>query len=144
MYNLTFAERNNLEGADALIGPKSAFEIVEHYVLYLGKAPDGTDVYMDNNANEGVRYLTEERMLQENPKFHRIRKFAGNEYQRNFAINRAIALHRKQYHLTKFNCEHFANHVQYNTPVSKQVNNGFGIAAAIAGIAILFAAFGRE
>jgi hypothetical protein len=139
MQNLTFAEKNNLEGGDALICPKSHAEIVEHYVIYLGNSY-GTEVYMDNNVKEGVRFLTEERLLNENFKFHRIRKFVGDQFQRNFAIDRAVKLHRKPYHLTQFNCEHFANYVQYNTPVSKQVNNGLGI-AAVAGLALLYAAF---
>lgn len=142
MNRLTFAEQNKLKGADALVTPKSIAGVIEHYVLYLGKSPDGQDVYMDNNNIEGVRFLTEERLLKENFQFNRIRKFNGNEYERNFAVNRAVKMHGARYHLTQFNCEHFANYVQFNQPSSKQVDNGVGIVATAAALAFLFYGIG--
>ena len=54
----------------------------------------------------------------------RIEPFTGNNFQRRLAVNRAIKLIDIQYNLVNFNCEHYANAVQYNKPYSKQVGNG--------------------
>lgn len=138
MNNYTFAQINNLASGDVLIGPKSQFEIVDHYSIYHGKDYFGRDLYMDNNVSEGVRYMYEEQFLQNNPSATlKIRRLEGNNGQRQQAMQRAESLHGKSYHLTQFNCEHFANYVQYNTAFSTQVSksgNGVLVAASLFGL----------
>lgn len=68
----------------------------------------------------------------------RIKPFAGSDFQRRFAVNRAVALIRTQYDLVNFNCEHYANAVQYNKPFSNQVGNGILATLLLAVIGIGF------
>jgi hypothetical protein len=115
--NRTFAEKYNLEPGDVLIEPKSQFEVVDHYIVYLGKGIEGWDRYMENYPYVGVQYISETDFSN----IKRIRRFEGNQDERKLAVNRAVSLHRENYDLINFNCEHFANYVQYNIPFSKQV-----------------------
>ncbi|WP_099367479.1 hypothetical protein [Sphingobacterium sp. 1.A.4] len=68
----------------------------------------------------------------------RIEPFTGNNFQRRLAVNRAISLIGMQCDLVNFNCEHYANAVQYNKPFSKQVGNGLIATLLLAVIGIEF------
>lgn len=125
----TFAENNQLEPGDVLIEPKSQFEVVDHYIVYLGKRADGREEYMENYPYAGVHYITETNFSN----IKRIRRFKGSIDERRLAVKRAVSLHREKYDLINFNCEHFANYVQYNIPFSKQV----GTASKILGTVIV-------
>jgi hypothetical protein len=139
--SMTFAEYQGLMPADVIITPKSDFNVVKHFVVFHGFDIYGSAYYLENKQGHGVRQINEATFRAENHKFETIRRFAGNDYDRTVAIGRGIALVGKPYDLWKFNCEHFANHVQYNSPISVQVNNfhetllkSFGVAAAITAV----------
>lgn len=68
----------------------------------------------------------------------RIEPFTGNDFQRRLAVNRAVSLIGTQYDLVNFNCEHYANAVQYNKPFSNQVGNGILATLLLAVIGIGF------
>lgn len=141
MNNSTFARSNGLGSGDVLFGPKSNIGIVQHFIVYVGTDSMGNDLYMDNNVKEGVRYMYESQMLQENPyQTLQIRRLQTDYNGRQQAMLRAQSLHGKSYHVTEFNCEHFANYVQYNVPYSEQVQKsekGFLMAASLIGLIAL-------
>ena len=129
-----FITNNGLRPGDVIIGPKSNFNIVQHYVVYLGVDEWGNDLYAENKIGHGVRIIYHKQFTAENPTCTRIQRFIGNDYQRNEAIQRALSLVGRSYDMTTFNCEHFANYVQSHQVKSKQVDTGL----ALAGIAALF------
>ncbi|MBD0776866.1 lecithin retinol acyltransferase family protein [Maribacter sp. ANRC-HE7] len=59
-----------------------------------------------------------------------VRRFSGSYFQRNQAINRAYSKLGEKYSLINFNCEHFANWVQFGKIESSQVTTGFVILAS--------------
>lgn len=113
-----FSIRMNLKPGDVIIVPITAINIAEHYLVYIGNGQ-----YMENHFIEGVRYVSEQQFMQRNKTYKRIRRFNGSEYQRIWAVNRAVSLHRRSYDPVNFNCEHFANIVQFGANYSKQSEN---------------------
>jgi hypothetical protein len=143
MQNYAFAQGMNLQTGDVIVTPKSFMNIVEHYLIYWGRNDEGIDFYLENNHKVGVRWITEDLFVYENPKFLRIRRFYGNEYDRHIAIQRGLKLLGADYDVEKFNCESFANYIQFNKVYSTQVNaaNSFFVGAAIlTGIGLLVGA----
>jgi hypothetical protein len=138
---MSFAEWKNLRSGDVVIVPKSEIGMVEHYLVYGGINIYGHHIYYENIRVYGVRVITEAQFARENPKFLRIRPFNGNEYQRQYAINRAKSLLGVAYNLTGFNCEGYANYVQYGRAYSNQVDNVATAAVAASVLFFLFAAF---
>ncbi len=147
MQNSTFAQRMNLQPGDVIITPKSYLNIIEHYLTYWGKNADGVDFYFENNYKTGVRWITEDLFVFENPSFLRIRKFFGDFSQRNAAIERGIKLLGAKYDVKTFNCESYANYIQYGNAHSTQVKsaNSFLVGAGIlTGIALLLSASNKR
>ncbi len=121
MNTFTFAQKMNLQPGDVVIVPKSNLKIVRHYMIFEGVNHFGQECYLENNNYYGVRRITGETFTQENPTYFEVRRFVGNENQRYWAIHRAQSLIGRSYNLLTFNCEHYANHVQYNKDISPQV-----------------------
>jgi len=138
----TLAERLNLAPGDVLIVPKSALNIVKHMVVFWGYDNTGLDFYLENNQLLGVRYLTGEEVTNI---YHiiAIRKFTGSEQERLMAIQRAESLIGRAYNLTNFNCEHYANYVQYGTSFSNQINAGVALTVSTLGLVVLSRIFQR-
>ena len=139
---LSFAERENLKPGDVVVVPKSQFNIIAHYAVYWGKH-NGIHYYLENNDKVGVKYIDEATFMRENPTYKRLRRMGDSQMARIAAIKRAEALVGSPYNLENFNCEHYANHVQYGTSFSKQVNEikaGLTAAAAVVGIFALLSA----
>ena len=63
-----------------------------------------------------------------------IEKFTGNNIARKMAVQKALRLIGKPYHLIDYNCEHFANDIQFAKPESKQVNDFFYHVKAVIGV----------
>jgi len=122
MYNITFAQRMQLLPADVVITPKSIFNIIEHYVIYLGVNQYGQEIYIENDYKNGVQLITGETFCFKNSVAKRVRRFEGDETQRYWAVERAKSLLTSKYDLANFNCENFANFVQLGTSFSTQVN----------------------
>ena len=116
----TFAQRMGLKPGDVVIVPKSDLKIIRHYVVYEGVNYLGQECYLENQRFYGVRRITGDTFEWENKQYFNIRRFQGNDYQRNFAIQRAASLIGHRYDLLTFNCEHYANYVQYNRGYSNQ------------------------
>lgn len=126
----TFAQRMGLKPGDVVKVPKSNLRVVQHYVIFEGVNRFGQDCYLENNNYYGVRRITGETFAQENPHYSEIRRFYGNDNQRHWAIQRAQSLLGRRYNLLTFNCEHYANYVQYDKDISPQVAVS-GIAATV-------------
>lgn len=122
MKQLSFAQRMNLRQGDVVIVPKSIWNVVAHYIVYWGYF-NGQDYYLENNHDVGVRWINETFFYKENPIFKRIRYFQGGESERELAIQRATSLLGNSYDLKKFNCENYANYVQYGVSYSKQIDS---------------------
>jgi hypothetical protein len=139
---MTLAELHNLQPADVLITPKSDIRLIKHFVVFQGYDSQGTDYYLENKQGFGVRQINGAQFQRENTILS-IRKFSGNTYQRDIAIQRGTSLLGRTYDLANFNCEHYANYIQYNTPISKQVDfvkGMLGTAVAVTFIGILIGA----
>ncbi|MES2679370.1 MAG: hypothetical protein V4635_05765 [Bacteroidota bacterium] len=120
---MTFAQANNLKSGDVIVVPEGIFNLVAHYVVYRGVDFNGTEQYMENINGHGVRYITGEQFISDYPVAKRIRRFTGSDCERQLAIERGDALIGRPYHLVRFNCEDYANHIQYNKAYSKQTKS---------------------
>ena len=122
---MNYAQKYNLSPADRIIAPLFQTGITKHHAIYLGLRLLGVEWVAENHVDQGVRIITASRYFAEHPVITRIEKFKGSEYQRQIAINTAYSLEGTQYDLFAYNCEHYANEVQYGQPKSKQVENFF-------------------
>lgn len=129
----------NLLPGDRLVLPKSDLGFVQHHVIYIGNDSYGNRQYVENYIGKGVQKVNENYLFRDGYNLTRVEPFIGNAFQqRQLAVNRAIALIGTQYNLVNFNCEHYANAVQYNKPFSKQVGNGILATLFLAVIGIGF------
>lgn len=119
IYNL-----KNLQPGDRLVLPKSNLGFVQHHAIYIGNDVYGKRQYIENYLGKGVQIVSEKHLFRDGYYLTRIEPFTGDDFQRRLAVNRAIALIGTRYDLVNFNCEHYANAVQYNKPFSNQVGNG--------------------
>lgn len=120
--------------ADAIVVKKEYFGILDHYVIYLGKDGKNEHKFIANYVH-GIKFISVYELIRflETYVPVRINRFLGNEFQRVYAVKRALSrLNEKTYHLLLNNCEHFANWVQNGKPTSKQVED-FGKLLALIG-----------
>lgn len=130
-----FIQTTNLKAADAIVVKKPPFGLLDHYIIYLG-FHYGEHKFIANYS-KGTRILEQHELIEFAKDFvpNRIRKFIGNDIQRNAAVNRALSrVDENSYHLLLNNCEHYANYVQSNTPFSKQTTVA-GTGMVVAGLA---------
>ena len=132
-----FIEQHALQPGDAIIvgeeGKGLFRQLLDHYVIYLG------EYYFMANFRQGTKLLTCPTIYGFLPSItvRRIRRFTGNIYQRQEAVNRALLQKdRQSYHLLANNCEHFANDVQFGKSYSDQVLIG-ATAATVVGLGLL-------
>ena len=135
----TFAQINYLQPGDVVTIPITDLNVTEHYIVYGGKNIYNQDVYLENKIGHGVRWINDPLYAHITPRVNTIRRFNGNGFERNQAIQRGISLIGRKYDLVGFNCEHLANYVQYGKSFSNQVNNVGKTIAAVAG-GLLFVA----
>jgi hypothetical protein len=119
---MTFAQRINLLPGDVVITNKKFLNLVDHYLVYLGVNNYGQEVYIENDYRNGVQCITGDEFTNKNPTWSAVRKLNGDDTQRYWACERAKSLLYARYDLQRFNCENFANYVQYGQSFSSQVN----------------------
>jgi hypothetical protein len=124
-----YIKKHNLQPADRIVTPKSSLKLVQHHAIYLGENYQGIDLIIENNVGHGVRIISADTFFSEYPEITRIERFKGNGYQRQVAVQRALANIGQPYSLINFNCESFANFVQHNKIESRQSKTGFGLVA---------------
>lgn len=105
---------------------KGLGRILNHYIVYAG---NNTFV---GNLSDGVKELPYYELIKLLQDYEPtgIRRFRGSYFQRNQAVNRAYSKLGQKYSLINFNCEHFANWVQFGKIESGQVTTGFVILAS--------------
>ncbi len=99
---------------------KGLGRILDHYIIYLG---DGVFI---GNLKGSVKTISLKELheLLKDYEPVRIRRFSGNHFDVQNAIRRAYQRLGQKYSYLGFNCEHYANWVQYGKERSGQVNNG--------------------
>lgn len=120
---------NALSPMDVIVAKKrkGLGRILDHYIIYLGNNE------FIGNLEKGVKFLSisELQTLLMDYEPVKIRRFNGNSSEVFYARQRALSKLGNRYSLLGFNCEHFANWVQYGKESSKQVQNaafiGFGL-----------------
>lgn len=122
---------------DRLVVPKSGLRLVQHHALYLGQNHQGVDLIAENKIGFGVRLITAGEFFKDVIEITRIEKFKGNNYDRKPAVQKALQKLGQPYHLINYNCQHFANEIQYGKIECDQVSNAFVALAAILFIGIL-------
>lgn len=133
IYPIQLIEGHNLQPADVVVvGRHGGF--VDHYLVYMGKDHYGRDWFMAN-IEQGVVWMD---LAYLNGRAHefffkRVRRFEGDWNQRQAALRRAESRNGETYSLVSFNCEHYANYVQYGKASSQQVQ----VVGAVAGVAAL-------
>lgn len=141
-----FIQLNNIRPADVIIAQHRRLALVDHYVIYLGCDWQYGHIFIANFIRGGVRILTPGDLALLLRKYEPvgIRRYAGNDWQRQQAVQRALSrADEDAYNLILNNCEHFANWVQTGEHKSQQVDDavkGFalgGLIAAFAGLIIL-------
>lgn len=133
--NNQYIQTLGLLPGDRIVVPKSGLHIVQHHALFLGKDRNGVDVIAENKIGFGVRLVTAADFFEEVFEVTRIERFKGTNHERKAAIQKALTKLEQPYHLIDYNCQHFANEIQYNIIKSDQVDElfaGLKVAAALA------------
>jgi cell wall-associated NlpC family hydrolase len=130
-----FIRKSNLLPGDAIIAKKIGYRVLDHFIVYMGTDHNG-HWFMANSMEYGVRKYKEDEIMELVKTFEpvSIRRFFGNEYEREIAIHRALSQEGQPYSLFGSNCEHFANYVQKGSKESPQV--GFWVFTALVAIVI--------
>jgi hypothetical protein len=113
---------NKLKPGDRLVTAKSSIGLVKHHGICLGRSFDATHLIAENEFGNFVRLVSIEQFLRDYPFPVTIIPFTGQPIDRKKAVQRALDSLGKPYSLIDFNCEHFANLVQFNRSFSTQVN----------------------
>lgn len=138
-----FIRESNLQPGDAIVAKKIGYRVLDHFIVYLGNNFNN-HWFMANSMENGVRQYSEEEVIELLQLFEpiSIKRFFGDEYERELAIQRALSQEGQPYSLFGSNCEHFANFVQKGNKESPQV--GFWIFTAIAAFVIGITSFGKS
>ena len=101
--------------------------ILNHYIVYLGNNQ------FIGNLEKGVSFLDITKLNQLLIDYEpvKIRKFEGNHLDILNARTRALSRLGHKYSFLGFNCEHFANWVQFGKEKSQQVQNGLLLATGL-------------
>jgi hypothetical protein len=132
-----FIEQNNIQPGDAVVAKKDNIGLLDHYLIYLGQNYHSEHIFMANYF-QGTRILSYEELNWFSQSFSptRIRRFKGNDLQRNAAVQRALSRKdQDSYHLLLNNCEHFVTYAQEGKAHSQQTNV-FGAGMAVTGLAV--------
>lgn len=134
---------NQLSIGDRIVVPKSFFNLVQHHAIFLGYS-NGHYWFIENKEGHGVRKITAEVFFAGVDRITRIEKFQPKwNYSREDLARYALNKLGVSYHLTRYNCEHFANQVQHQRVESKQANVGIGL-GLLAGSILLANAFSNS
>lgn len=118
-----FIQKYRLQPGDEVVLPKSVFNLVQHYAIYIGRNTYGVDEFIENKIGQGVVITAANEFFPADGKLTRINRFKGSTYDRIIAIRKAKSFIGKPYNAMLFNCEHFTSHVRTGKARSKQVEN---------------------
>ncbi|WP_430928929.1 lecithin retinol acyltransferase family protein [Polaribacter marinivivus] len=133
----------SLKPADVIIAKKKTglSSILDHYIVYLGNNE------FIGNLKGGVKYIYYSEFLELLREYRpvKVRKFPiNNPYEIEQAITRAEQKIGQKYSFLGFNCEHFANWVQYGKQTSNQVTNGIVLLISILFLQLIISSNGKR
>ncbi|MEZ4721947.1 MAG: hypothetical protein R2813_08745 [Flavobacteriales bacterium] len=113
-----------LELGDRIVVPKSSIRLVQHHAIYLGWN-NGHHWFIENKEGVGVRTITAEQFFNRVLEVTRIVRFRPTlNYTREDLVRFALSRRGRKYDLLDYNCESFANEVQYRRVESQQAKTG--------------------
>jgi hypothetical protein len=125
---------SQLQIGDRIVVPKSLFNLVQHHAIYIG-VENGVHYFIENKDFIGVRVVSAEVFFNGAPSVTRIEKFMPSAGYGRYDLKRfALSKVNLGYHLTNYNCEHFANEIQHGHKRSVQVDNFTGFAKLAASL----------
>lgn len=116
--------RFHLYPGDRVVVPKSQFRLVHHHAIF-----DGYGYFYENKFGHGVVRTSFSEFFKNISEIKEIHRFRGTNTQLRAALDRAESLVGKSYDLVEFNCEHFADYVQFGRGRSRQVETVMGLGA---------------
>jgi hypothetical protein len=126
--NRFYATLISLQIGDRIVVPKSNLDLVQHHAIFIGYE-NGHFWFIENKDGIGVRVVNADVFFTGVQKITRIVPFQPkNGYGRIELVNYALSKKGMRYHLTNYNCEHFANEVQHRVVKSRQADTGVGLA----------------
>lgn len=115
---------NSLGVGDRIVVPKSSLRLIQHHAIYIGWN-DGGHWFIENNEGVGVRIIEAEQFFKDVTEVTRIVHFRPRRnYSREDLVRFALSKKGQKYDLVSYNCESFANEVQYNKVESHQSRTG--------------------
>ncbi len=118
---MSIIKKHDLEPGDRLVVPKKGLGLINHHGIVLSNNSFYENYIIENNVNTGVRVVSERTFFEGVPSISKIEKFNGDTYLRSQSIAYALNLIGRKYDVMKYNCEHFANEIQWKPIESKQV-----------------------
>lgn len=122
---MTYGLKYGLRPADRIVECITQLGISKHHCVYLGADQQGTEWIAENYKFNAVRLVKAHDYFKTIRRIARIQRYQGSPKQRQEAVQRALDLVGQPYSLINFNCEHFAEFVQYGKSKSNQVENAF-------------------
>lgn len=127
---------NSLQVGDRIVVPKSSIRWVQHHAIYLG-FQNGYHWFIENQEGVGVRTITAEQFFSGVLDVTRVERFKPSlNYTRGDLVQFALSKRGTKYSLLGYNCESFANQVQYGSVKSTQADTGLAL-GAVAALALL-------
>ena len=111
----------DLKPGDSVTVPKSAFNLVQHYAVYLGYDCGGSHWMIENIAGRGVVLTKAADFFAANPSVNKVVPFGGTNEERRQLVQKALYSVGQPYNLINYNCEHFATSLQTGKARSRQV-----------------------
>lgn len=118
-----FVKKYHLQPGDVVVLPKSVFNLVQHYAIYIGLNQYGIEEFIENKIGQGVVVTPADQFFPINGELTRIDRFQGSPYDREILIRRAKSQIGKSYHAMLFNCEHLTTQIRTWNSRSRQVEN---------------------
>ncbi|MBL7683658.1 MAG: lecithin retinol acyltransferase family protein [Flavipsychrobacter sp.] len=133
MTTLDFIRNNHLKVGDKLVREKGILS--KHHGIYVG-IHNGQPLVAENQVGHGVHYITLSNFLKHDYRnITRIEKFPRSDYHRQQVVSHINSYVGTPYDVLTFNCEHFANLIQYGRAESKQAITA--LAATLIGLIIV-------
>ncbi|APG65908.1 MULTISPECIES: lecithin retinol acyltransferase family protein [Tenacibaculum] len=133
---------NSLKPIDVIVAKKRVGlgRILNHYIVYLGNG-----IFV-GNLKGCVKQVTQNELYELLKVYEpiEIREFTGTQLDAREAIFRVKQKLGHPYSFLGFNCEHFANWVQYGKETSNQVTNGFLILAGLVTLKLITTGDGKR
>ena len=129
---MDLAQYYGIQLGDKVSRLKRGVPFVRHYAVYLGMDAYGRHIFAENNAQNGVQYVSADDFFRDSVSV-KIESTGRNLAQRQKAVTFGVQRIGQKYDLLNYNCEHFANEVTTGLSVSNQVGIGVSIAVLVIG-----------